>query len=153
MMKFCIALGALLVGFSASYYFVFALPNIQKQRLTEQTNAALWQREQECSTRAEHFFNESSWSEKGNTSYESHFNHRLNRCFISVRSNTFEATSIFYYKVLADVNDVKTIGEYDKQVMHGVADYTVKPFVCSMLEKYCTTDDEFDAFVKTYMED
>ncbi len=154
MVKLSLALGVLLLGISSCYYFMFALPKIQNQRLAAQVNAAKWEREQQCSTRAKHFFDESSWSEKNSgASYENHFNNRLNRCFILVKSSTSQGNSRFLYRVLMDVNDGKEIAQYHKQVPYGQAEYAGKPFVCAILEKFCQTDEEFDAFVKSYMED
>jgi hypothetical protein len=156
MLKLSISIAVLLLGVSAAYYFLFALPKIQAQRLAEQTAAGLWEREQQCSSRAEHFFTESKLSEGDSREgawYENHFSHHLNKCVILMKHNTFETDRVLYYQVLMDVNDGKTIAEYDKEVKHGQADYAVKPFVCRMLEKYCESDDEYDAFVKRYMED
>ena len=152
--KLSLAVGVLLVGISSCYYFMFALPKIQNQRLAMQVNAAKWEREQQCSTRAEHFFNGSSWSEKNTGAwYENHFNSRLNRCYILVNSRTSQGNSVFLYRVLMDVNDGKDIARYSKEVPYGKADYEGKPFVCALLEKFCQTDEDFDAFVKSYMED
>ena len=126
-------------------------PAIQKERLAEQVNAAIWEHGLQCSSKAEHFFDENKFSDSGSASYENHFNSRLNRCFILVTVNTFVGAGFFHYKVLMDVIDAKTVAEYDKKVSPAT-EYPVKPFVCDILDKYCQTDEEFDAFVKSYME-
>jgi hypothetical protein len=151
--KASVAIGILLIGISACYYFIFFLPGIQRQRLAEQVARTILEQDQKCSKGAKEYFDGGSWASKDTIGwYENHFNPRLNRCYIHVRSNMSLGNAFFYYQLLADVNDGKTIAQYDKQVPTGTADYIVKPFVCDMLEKYCKSDEEFDAFVKTYME-
>jgi hypothetical protein len=155
MIKAGLAIGILLVGISAFYYFIFALPRIQRQRIDGQAQAARWEREQQCSRSAADFFNGSTWPNSNvSAGYDNHFNHRLNKCFIFVKTANSQGGSLFLYRVLMDVNagTNSALGEYDKEVPAGVAEYMVKPFVCRMLDKYCKTDEEFDAFVKSYME-
>lgn len=148
MIKASAAIGILLVGISASYYFLFVLPAIQRQRLATEVAQKILEEDQKCAKGAKEYFKDGSWT----GGYENHFNRRLNRCYIYVRSTQSQANSVFLYRLLADVNEGTTIAEYDKQVTTGTADYLVKPFVCSMLKEYCHSDEEFDAFVKTYME-
>jgi len=157
LIKPSIAIGILLIGSSAAYYFIFALPQIQKARLDAQLRVTLWDQEQQCSKRAEAIFNESNWGgpEVFSSGYENHFNQKLNKCFmlVTVNSNGLDG-SLFFSKTLFDVNagTQSSLGHWNKQVPRGVADYSVKPFACGMLDEYCQTDEEFDAFVKTYME-
>lgn len=154
MVKLSMAVGVLLLGISSCYYFVFALPKLQNQRLVAQVSATNWDHERQCSAAAEHFFNESGWSDKNSGAwYENHFNRRLNRCFILVRSNISEGQNLVQSTALMDVNDGESIGQYGKNIPFGKADYAVKPFTCDVLDKYCQTTEEFDAFVKPYMED
>jgi hypothetical protein len=156
MIKASLAIGIMLVGISAFYYFIFALPAIQKQRLEAQATAAKWEKEQQCSKRATDFFNGGTLSDSNvSAGYDNnHFNHKLNKCFILVKKTSSQGGSLFLYRALMDVNGgtSSALGEYDKEVPAGVAEYMVKPFVCRMLDKYCKTDEEFDAFVKSYME-
>ena len=156
LIKPTIAIGILLIASSAAYYLIFALPQIQKERFDAQIRATLWDHEQQCSKRAEAIFQGTNWGGSGvfSSGYENHFNRKLNKCFMLVRVNSNGGGSLFFYKALFDVNagTSSSRAEFDKQVPSGVADYTVKPFVCKMLDKYCQTDEEFDAFVKTYME-
>jgi len=155
MIKASLAIGILLVGISAFYYLIFALPAIQKQRLDAQATAARWEQEQQCSKSAADFFNGSTLSDSNvSAGYDSHFNHKLNKCFILVKKTSSLGGSLFLYKVLMDINGgtSSALGEYNKEVPAGVAEYMVKPFVCSMRDKYCRTDEEFSAFVKSYME-
>lgn len=155
MIKTSLAVGILLVGISAFYYFIVALPAIQRQRLDAQAQAAKWEEERQCSKIAADFFNGSTWADSNvSAGYDNHFNRKLNKCFILVKTSRSLAGSLFLYRALMDVNGGtnSALGEYDKEVPAGVAEYMVKPFVCRMLDKYCKTDEEFDAFVKSYME-
>jgi hypothetical protein len=158
LIKASVAIGVLLVGISVSYYFIFTLPTIQKQRLAVQVAGARLEQDQKCSKGAKAFFEDSSWSEKDSGAwYENHFNSKLNRCFILIHSTTstvkgvpLNATSI--YKLLVDVNDGRSVAEFQIQVPFGVGRYDGKLLSCDMLDKYCKTEEEFDAFVKSYME-
>ena len=151
--KCCIAVGVLLLGISATYYFAYALPQIQKQKLAVQLAAGNWERELQCSKRAEELFNASSWSEKNSgASYENHFNHRLDKCFILVKSMNSVGSTRNFSKTLLDVNDGKDLALWNKQVPSGVGDYAIKPDLCDILDKQCQTDEEFDAFVKFCLE-
>jgi len=153
--KASLAIGILLVGMSLSYYFIFFLPAIQKQRLDAQVTATKWEQEQQCAKSAADFFNGSSWTQSNvSAGYDNHFNHKLNKCFILVNATSSQGSSLLFYRVLMDVNGgtQSALATYDKQVPVGVADYMVKPFVCDMLDKYCNSEEEFNAFVKPYME-
>jgi hypothetical protein len=153
--KVSLSVGILLVGISASYYFIFALPAIQKQRLAAQVMQTMLEQDQQCSKGAKEFFDANGFANNKSAladEYENHFNKRLNKCFVLVRINTLPGNALFLHRALFDVYDGKTIAEYDKRVPIGTAEYEVKPFSCSMLDKNCQTDEEFDAFVKTYME-
>jgi hypothetical protein len=153
MIKTSLAIGILLIGISTSYYFIFFLPAMQKQRLATQVAQTVLDQDQKCAKGAKEFFSEGGWANKNALAgYENHFNRNLNRCYIYVQDTTSMGTTLFTYKMLADVNDGKTVAEYDKRIPSGVADYEVKPIVCDMLDKYCQSVDEFEAFVKTYME-
>jgi hypothetical protein len=153
--KASIAIGILLVGMSASYYFVVALPSIQRQRLDQEATATKWEQEQQCARSAAKFYNESTWSQSNvSGGFDNHFNHKLNKCFILVSTTTSQGNNLFFYRVLMDVNGgtQSALASYDKQVPSGVADYMVKPFMCDMLDKFCKSEEEFNAFVKPYME-
>ena len=155
MIKASLAIGILLVGISAFYYFVIALPAIQKQRLEAQAASAKWAQDQQCAKSAADFFNGSTWADSNvSAGYDNHFNHKLNKCFIFAKTTSNLGGNLFLYRVLMDVNGgtSSALGEYNKQLQGGVPEYMIKPFVCRMLDKYCKTDEEFDAFVKSYME-
>ena len=155
MIKASLAIGILLFGISAFYYFIFALPAIQRQRLDAQVKSAKWQQERQCSKSAADFYNGSTWADSNvSAGYDNHFNPKLDKCFILVKTANSLGGSLFLYRVLMNVNGGtnSALGEYDKEVPKGVADYMVKPFVCRMLDKNCQTDEEFDSFVKSYME-
>jgi hypothetical protein len=153
--KASLAIGILLVGISASYYFILVLPAIQKQRTDAQVTATKWEQEQQCAKSAADFFNGSNWTQSNVSSgYDNHFDHKLNKCFILVKTWSSQGGSFFFGRLLMDVNGgtQSALATYSKQVPSGVAEYMVKPFVCTMLDRYCHTDEEFDAFVKPYME-
>ena len=153
--KASLAIGILLVGISASYYFIFGLPAIEKQRLDAQVKATKWEQERQCAKSSADFFNGSNWTQSNvSAGYDNHFNHKLNKCFILVNTTTSQGSSLSFYRVLMDVNGgtQSALATYGKQVPSGVADYMVKALICDMLDKYCNSEEEFNAFVKPYME-
>lgn len=155
-LKLSLAAAALMVGASTFYYFGFFLPQIQKQKMAEEVSTKRWELERQCSKDAETNFRGSSFSDANvSAGYDSHFNHRLNKCFMLVTKQTSQGKTMFTHKILVDVNagTQSALVEYGKAVPWGTAEYQVKPFVCTMLENHCQTDEEFDAFVKPFIEE
>jgi hypothetical protein len=77
--------------------------------------------------------------------YESHYNSRLNKCFLlKMVGEEYQAFS------LEDVNENKEVGNYF--VKHRRND---KPLLiaCRVQEKKCTSEEEFRALIKPFMED
>src|ERR1017187_953819 len=147
MIKACVAIWILLVATSAAYYFAFALPAIQKEKLATQTAEKRLEQDQKCSARAKEFFNDSQFSEKDSGAwYENHFNSKLNKCLILIQSNTYPGGSMHHYKLLLDVNDGNALGSSEKRSVD------LNPSHCEMLSKECKTEEEFDVFTKSYME-
>lgn len=81
-------------------------------------------------------------------SYETHYNQKLSRCFISMRSYSRKAVT----QSLIDAFEQKNFASY--AWMSG----EVKPFLCQLLPgsenmKTCSSDEEYQSFIKSYMED
>lgn len=154
MIKASLSIGILLVGISVSYYIIFAWPAIQKQRLAVQIAGAQVEHDQQCSKAAKVFWDDNpQWDAGYGYGYDhtNHFNSKLNRCFMLVSRITIGEHAGYTAdtsKLLLDVNEGTTIGQIQDRVTGGEEDIPL----CDMLDKRCKTEDEFDAFVKSYME-
>jgi hypothetical protein len=85
------------------------------------------------------------------SNYAHHYNRKLNKCFILFTS-TFtprdsKKLSASTDKSLRDINENKTYGSFLK------FENDTKPFQCEFLDKYCSSEDEWDGLAKPYMEE
>jgi hypothetical protein len=117
--------------------------------------------EERCGKRAEERFRhdwgdgQPSKTEYGQISsaiYESHYSPRLNKCFVLYRSSFFtpkdkSTTQMF---TLLDANTYKEYGEFSEMRM-----FKERPilFDCHVLEEHCTSEQEWKALIRPYMED
>lgn len=74
--------------------------------------------------------------------YQNHYNKKLNKCFMWVWS--LDGARVQY---LYDVNEKQYYG----MIITGLND--PKDFRCLLLKKHCNSEDEWDSFVKPYMEE
>jgi len=153
----------ILVGSSIAYYYFWSLPQRDKEELIikkaeEQNilNEENRKSQEECSTEAGEYLKKyyPNFGNRLGEQFRFHFNQRVNKCFIFVQDfNMHDDGDADFSKFLGDVLELKQYGYLQKMIPKNRAEYAVKPFVCEMLDKYCKTDEEFDAFVKKYMED
>ena len=72
--------------------------------------------------------------------YESHYNKRLNKCFMLV---TYSKSQL---KSLKEISENKMYGSL-------LVKQNSKTLICNVLENKCKTEKEWDALVKPYMEE
>lgn len=75
-----------------------------------------------------------------------HYNPDLNKCFVLIKRGLIHHDNI-YSEELFDAVEQKRYGSFAV----GIPTYG-KPIECNVLDKFCESRDEWDAFVKTYME-
>ena len=90
-----------------------------------------------CKKSSEELFNR-EWKNIEHSSYQNHYNKKLNKCFIVVKH--FDANEVYLY----DVNENNIYGGFQKY------ENSTK---CYVLEKKCNSEEEWDKLVKPYMED
>jgi hypothetical protein len=158
--KLGLVVGLLLIALSIAYYFILFLP-IQKQKnINQKDGLSSIDQQSKCSIQARKFFNDEIDNEKTTdmnvrtsgtqASFENHYNVKLNKCFIY--TSIFSSNYNYRSRGLYDVNENKTYAEFQEIVTKKQqSDYT--PVACSMLNKSCVTQEEFDSFVKPYMEE
>jgi hypothetical protein len=101
-------------------------------------------------------FNNSSQSLDSNI-LQSHFNPRLNKCFMTLEANAYTSGQLGQQRFLLDAYEQREYGEYfwvsDKVKKY----WEVKPVMCKEIpvagdEQFCHSEDEYKAIVKRYME-
>jgi len=114
--------------------------------------------QERCGKRAEEIFR----IEYGNgnkagkmSNYTNHYNRKLNRCFVIVieiqtsipdDKEIMEKVGFWTDKTLCDINENKVYGHFLKFSNGGLMD-------CKVLGKHCSSENEWDALVKPYMEE
>lgn len=86
------------------------------------------------------------------TAYKSHYNTKLNKCFVVIttryapsKNNKTERPGID--RILSDANEVKEYGRF----FQFTAD--PKPSQCAVLEKTCTSAEGWESLIHAFMED
>ena len=114
--------------------------------------------QERCGKRAEEVFKREFGNGISNTKdsqsmsgYENHFNKKLNKCFVLLRTTIFthktkkEGATTSSDIVLYDINENKQYGTFFKTRNDD------KTVICSVSEKICHSESEWDAQIKPYM--
>ena len=130
--------------------------NLQRQigKLDEQALASLADQER-CAKRAEAFFNDYARRGHGDaaTSYDSHYNPKLRKCFVNVTITGFAGRGNFStFREIFSAFESKTYGTY----VQDKADYEAPPLVCRVTksdgtERECQSESEFDQMAAEYI--
>jgi len=152
LIKASAAVGILLVCVSAAYYFMFALPAIQKQKLDAQLAATYSEEEQQCSESAEDYLKKGQYRERGIfPTHTNHFNKQLEQCFISLDATFVASKDTFHVKELVNLTEGNTIASFSREQVPAGSGYSTVGFSCKLLGKPCQNENEFDTFISTYM--
>jgi hypothetical protein len=90
--------------------------------------------------------------DKGMASYTNHYNVKLNKCFILLRTIIIDKGKgddrgdMFVAKTLSDINENKEYGSFSKFQKE-------RPSYCKVVEKQCNSEAEWEALIKPYMEE
>ena len=92
--------------------------------------------------------------------YANHYNSRLNKCFYLLRVTHFtskksgggESTSNISM-MLVDINDAKEIGTYWGAPTSTAQPVEGRPTSCNVVDKLCSSSQEWEALARPYMED
>ncbi len=110
--------------------------------------------QEKCAKAAKEFFREEGFGNKSLANYRSHYNKKLNRGFVVISSMDHLGDGIFNVSEdLYDVFERKLYAEYAWQSQKDKKFWEVKPYLCRMLDESGETKEDFDNFVKQYMED
>jgi hypothetical protein len=123
----------------------------------DQFTAASLNFQAKCAGQAKVVFNEFSGGTKDFASYENHYNRKLGKCFVFLRSQSAKQLSATSYGYLADAFENKDVGDFYIYT----ADYTkanAKPMSCQVTSlsgqrQQCETEAQFKALIRPYMEE
>jgi len=117
--------------------------------------------QEKCANQAEKMFRQLGFkfssNSLGSDTLQSHFNTRLNRCFMTVESTAYQNGQMSTNRFLLDAYEQREYGSYF-WVSDSVKKYwEVQPVSCKEMplsadEHVCHSDDEYKAIVKRYME-
>jgi hypothetical protein len=82
------------------------------------------------------------------SSYQNHYNKKLNKCFILVKTTSYlkvKKRDVLLVKELVDINENKFYGSFSKSGEMIV--------FCNVSGKECKSEQEWDKLVKPYMEE
>lgn len=118
-----------------------------------------YQLQEKCGKKCEKFFNKKYnlelLNDQRNTTYQNHYNNKLNKCFMVVKEhfidrdldNKPERTIV---EDLYDVNENKLIGSFTMKWSNLTKSNGI---LCKFLNKECKSQEEWDILVKPYMEE
>ena len=150
-----ILLSFVIMSLSVSYYFVLFLPNNQKSfsESAVKSAAEILELENKCFAAASEFFKENEFDPK-NCGFQNHYNSKLNKCFINIKSAKIEENGrLGFHKELYDVYNRKKYGECSWKPEEGKNYWEVKPSTCFTIDKSCQAIEDYESFVKAYMEE
>lgn len=145
-LKISIVIVLLIIALSAVYYFVIFLPNSQQKNLSEGFDL-----QTKCATEAAKFYKQFT-GEVSQLGYTNHWNAKLDKCFILANDAREVGGDTITSSFLMDVIENKTYGDF----VNNSAGITG----CSLYkngnidnQQNCKSKEEFDNFVKQYMEE
>jgi hypothetical protein len=86
--------------------------------------------------------------------YATHYNAKLNKCFVSINTYDVENDEAITTEMLMDAFERRVYANYGVNAPRGqIAVITCNLFPTIKDETHCTSKDEYDAFVAKYMEE
>jgi len=146
-------------GVSIAYYYVLFLPKTHLDTTMAKESIEPRKKDLElqamCAKKAEEAFKENYPKTQGELfSYTCHYNRKLNKCFVLINGALVDipgqASNV---SSLYDAYEYKMYADYHQVVKEGQHYYDTPPFICTTLDKTCDSRQEYDNFVKPYMEE
>ena len=126
-------------------------------KLQEVTKTANLDSQAKCANQARTVFKEMGWDKEFLTVYTSHYDQKLNRCYIQVYNSKADRGSASVYRFVQDAFEGKGYAEYSWINNTGKKYWEVKPVLCKVTllsgeEKICSSMEEFEELIKVYVE-
>jgi hypothetical protein len=150
--KLGILLALFAVGTSVSFYLFYALPKENKAMLAKKTNLEL---QEKCAKRAKEYFDE-KWSVAPAgmaVDYSCHFNNKLNKCFINIRTLDNAPSYMANISQLFDAYEGVQYAEFSKLVKMGEGRKydDIPPEKCLVAGTSCKSNNEYQNLVRPYL--
>lgn len=79
--------------------------------------------------------------------YSNHYNKKMNKCFVLLSVSTMHQNNASKSIMLYDINESRTYGQFFQ------SKYDLPPNMCHVLDKNCSSEDEWKSLVRSYMEE
>lgn len=124
-------------------------------KLTSVSRAVDFDLQARCAKQASDVWKTGGWDRKKLATYSSHYNDKLQKCFMRIDTSTEESGADVTFETVMDAFESKGYAEFIWKVDHNSGDS--KSMRCSAILPTgeaitCTSPEEFDALVKQYME-
>lgn len=172
-LKVSAALALLIAASGLGYYYGFYLPSrgaaadsapqeTLKRNIDEASDTHNFNIQGKCSTQAKKVFDELGWVENGphgdNAQYQSHYNPKLERCFVAITSHRFDKSNWSETRSLFDAFEMRQYADYFWGSQDGKADTEVRPFICRFIssvkeeDRHCSSSDEYNTYISQFIE-
>jgi hypothetical protein len=171
--KLGIFISIFIIAVSVSYYYLILLPKLNqgptvtsiKQVVNTEDAKRILELQGICAQKAEEFYIKGGWDKDSPSTtgtmngYESHYNQRMNKCFIYITSVSGQKNSGSTGRYLSDAIEGRSYAEYFQNVQGNKKYWEVVPQDCMLLNEPCgcnnyfDCENKFDDFKKNYMED
>lgn len=132
-------------------------------KLAEKSTRDNLELQEKCALQAEKMFRTLGYKgvqQNGNFDlYRSHWNAKLNKCFMTIESTNVTTTSgtMFINRFLFDAYEQREYAEYTWMSSKVKKYWEVPPMICKLIsssddEQLCKSEEEYKAFVARYME-
>ena len=132
---------------------------IQKLRfeLADKSKQSNLELQAKCAMQAEKMYQHLGYKLSGPDVYQSHYNEKLNKCFMLIETTRVAGESISNGKYLFDAYEQREYANYIWMTHPGKKYWEVPPAVCELIPSTgaktdCKSEDEYKDFVARYME-
>ncbi len=138
-----------------------------ESKLADKSTAENLTLQEKCAQQAEQVFRKLGYNEKGTPTngqiaiYQNHYNPAFKKCFMTLETTTVSSTNGVGIgaetRFLFDAYEQREYAEYDWLPVKDKKYWEVPPINCKLIpasgdERICKSEDEYKAYVATYME-
>jgi hypothetical protein len=109
-------------------------------------NVTLYQLQKSCEQLAAGTFRRETADDEDRVAYRAHYNARLNKCFYAETYKSPTRVGINTWVYLSDLQDNRIYGGFHRSTNIGL-------FYCSLQDKECQSEAEWNELAKPYLED
>jgi hypothetical protein len=125
---------------------VFGMLMLTGTMAAAEPNVTLYQLQKNCEKLAAETFNRETADDEDRIDYRAHYNARLNKCFYAETYISLTPVGVNTWVYLSTLQENRIYGGFHRSTNIGL-------FYCSLQEKECHSEVEWNELVKPYMED